>query len=305
MKEILLPLFKETDKYLPKDSDVLFLGTGSSVMYNLNSVLDYIKNVNPIIIGINGYFHGINCMKGICIRKELYRPDSNMDLIPECISDLDYEKLIPNIMQTNYFFQGESHDPIGRVRDIKERGSKFSNKLSENLKDNIFHCNIILHKEQIIDKGIHICYPNKSKFTKKAYGSLSNWNYDKAKGFNLFPLRKKYCCKLTKLKKNIEKQGIRMSLNDLFGEDGIHFEVRTGGEYILSWLHYNNIKTIAICGIYDLYKVNSTNLIRNWFWCKPERLIHRYMISHQSILVDLYRQVYGDRFVNLNLNATK
>lgn len=286
--------------YLPEGSSILFLGTGPSVVYNLSSIIAYIDTFNPIIIGINGYFKGLQTIKHIGSLKSVYsRKDVDISLIPNNILE-DYAKLIPDVLFTNYLLQGEKCKPDGSLRKKSERGDKYSNKMNEKLEDNLFHNNIIKMMDEIIDNNVYMCCANNyeknidGKRREIHYGQIDGLKYEKSKGFDLFPKEQEY------LYRDIFNLPVK-NLSSLFNGRETTFAPMHGGEYVLSWIHANSPSRVAICGIYDHFKQNSPDLIRNWFWCNPGRELPKNMLKTQSVIIDLYKKEYGDSFVDLNL----
>lgn len=299
--------FHTSDKYLPPGSDVLLFGTGSSVVYNSIAVLDYIEKVRPIIIGINGYLHGILSLAGKDLRKEVYRSDADMSKVCECITADVVDMLRPHIVFSNYLLQGEKHFPDGKRKDKKLRGPRGSKIIQEPLKDNLFHVNVASHRDYMERNGVYVNCPHRVMNDKKEltyYGEFDKWKYHRYKKFHLYPprthSRKKFLF-IDEYLKDIQSP----SLDNLYGDDGISFWPMHGGEYYLSWLHYNQIRSLAISGLNDRYKCRSKKLTRNWFWCKPKRILPKNMLRTQSFIIERYKLEYGERFVDLNLHEEK
>lgn len=297
--------FKTCVNYLPPNSDVLLLGTGPSIIYNLNCLLEYIKTKQPILIGINGYLKGIRTISELDLHSEYYRNDVDMSKIPHRAS---LDSLLPHVMFTNYLLQGEKYNPSGKLQDKKIRGDKFSPVLTESKKDNLFYMNFLSQEHTIKNNGIYVHQPNNpkrmidGKIRKIYYGNIDSWNYNRQKKIDLFPDvdSKSAGLDIYKLTK-----GRDLKLCDLFDDSGIKFSVSHGGEYLLSWVGYNKPRSVAVCGIYDKFKGKSDHLICNWFWCKPSRLLPKNMIPNQQVIVDLFKKEYGSNFVDLNLKEEK
>lgn len=295
------PAFSSSQKYLPDKCNVLLLGTGPSIIYNYNILIEYIKKNNPIIIGINGFLKGIYDVCAIDnLHSEYHRSDVDKNLFPHKINS----PIIPNIMFSNYLLQGEKCYPDGTEVPNKKRGDRYSPSLTENYSDNLFCCNFLSQKNNIIDNQIYVQCPNNptkiidGKHLRLYYGNIQHWQYDRSKRFDIFPSPGSFnIYDLSKQKS--------LRLEDLFNDTGIRFSVLHGGEYLLSWIAYNQPNTIAICGLYDQFKQNSKTLIRNWFWCNPKRILPKNIIPSQRIIIDLFKKEYGTGFVDLNLQDKK
>ena len=309
MKDVEFPLFQTHDAYLPPGSNILLLGTGPSIIYNLRELVRYIREVDPIIISINGYLNGILSLKHQNLHEEFYRDDVDMNLIYNAMTEDVFESILPNVMFSNYLLQGEKFRPDGRKQKKPGSGSKYSPDLTEKLENNLFHCNVATHVPFMKNRGIYVQYAKNARVHRAGnvirnyyYGSLEDYKYDRAKSFDLYPP-----LELEGRHRNLFSlnKSIKLRLNRLYDEHGVRFLPRHGGEYYLSWLYYNQIDTLAICGVFDKFKSRCSKLIRSWFWCRPGRVIPKKMISSQMAIIDLYRHEFHDRFVDLNLKEIK
>jgi len=294
-------MFHKSDTYLPPRSDILLIGTGASVLYNMNMLIKYILRKNPIIIGINGYLHGILSLIGKDIRVTAERPDVDMTLLPQQINDF-VTTLRPHVIFSNLLLQGEIHEPGGthRGRTELKTYTKWSPIRKEPRGRNLFYVFIGKHKKYIKKHQIYINCPSPAKIPETEntayFGSTKKWAYKRSKTFQILPsdpvLYKRDYSYISEH---------RYKLHDLYREDGIQFNPIHGGAYYLSWLFQNNIKSLAICGICDQFKQRSDIPIRNWFWQRPARILPKRMIPSQQYIVNLYQEYFADNFVNLNL----
>lgn len=252
--------------------NILIMGTGPSIFYNINKVKEYIKEMNPFIIGINGYLFGLRKMQN-----EVGNISS----------------LFPNLL-ISFLTHKEKFTPNG---ERKRFGEKYD----------LFRHFIFKQKKYIISNNIILLCPNnKSLKYKKEYGQAKWVNYSNYCEFPVWPRNYK------KNKINFKFGDKVKYPNDFFCDGYITFKVNHGGEYVLAWVHSCTPSSIAYCGLSDfpasLMTVKERKpshdaiyLRRGWFWSSYNKLAPRRMKTTQPKMLRMLSSYYGEKLVNLNL----
>ena len=274
--------------YQGKSHDnILIIGTGPSVFYNMAKIKDYCKQYNPTIIGVNGVLHGLLSIQG----KEYQTKDPNgNDILVDC---KDIESVIPHILFS--FLLRKDKNTVDGVRIKKDK-----DRLKKDC--DLFKAFILKHKKQILEKNISLLCPDNSsrrivkkrkKYGFKQYGHVK-WNYKKSFVFAVHP-------RGYKGKKSSHPLGKICSVKDIFDKE-IKFKAGHGGEYLLAWGLGQKPKTIAIVGICDFPNKIFDRMKRGWFWLDRVREMPPKMSRKQSKLINFIKSYYGNNFHDLNLS---
>ena len=274
--------------YPGKNHDnILIMGTGPSVFYNMSKVKTYCEKYNPTVIGVNGALHGILTIKDkIHHTKDL--DGNNIQL--DC---QDIDKTIPHILFT--FLLRKDKNTVSGERIINDKDRAVKNC-------DLFKYFILKHKKDIISRNITLLCPNdracKIIKKKKAYGyklyGQSNWSYKNSIKFVAFPSGyngKKGTYPLTSIK----------DVKDLY-DDEIKFKINHGGEYLLAWVVGQKPQAIAIVGMCDFPNKIYDRLRRGWFWLDRVRDMPPHMSRNQSKIIHFIKNHYGENFHDLNLS---
>jgi len=270
-----------------KHDNILIMGTGPSVFYNMAKVKAFCENTNPTIIGVNGALHGILSLRG----ETFQTTDPNGDDIFVDCSDID--SVIPHIL-FSFLLRRDKNTVDGiRILKDKDRATK---------KCDLFKNFILNHKKAIIDRDISLLCPDDRSFKivkkRKAYGykkyGQAKWSYSKSLEFAAFPSEykgKKGTCRLGDIK----------GVKDLYDKE-IKFKVGHGGEYLLAWAIGQQPKNIAIVGMCDFPNKVLDKLNRGWFWLDRVRDMPPKMSKSQSKIIEFIKSYYDANFHDLNFS---
>ena len=265
--------------------NLLIIGSGPSVFYNMRRLKKYINSVKPIIIGINGYLHGIRYLAG----KRYHETMPNGEMGKVSVGEI--RSLIPHVM-ISFCKRNDGYTSNGEQKKGRER---------KDADTDLFRHFIENHKRVITKNNIALMCPTQrtGKHVKHKHGRANQWGYENYFEFDLFPAKyTKATWKKFQLK-DVEK----LEPAALYDKGRIQFRPRHGGEYVLSWASSLNPKTIATCGLCD--NPNETNhiLLRGWFWLPRRRIMPKHMNTNQSRILDMFRRKWGDRYTNLNWSS--
>ncbi len=282
---------KISDIYHGKKHDnILIIGTGPSVFYNIAKVKSYCKKFDPTIVGVNGALHGI-----LTIKDQLYhtKDPNGKDVTVDC---RDIDCVLPHILFTFLLRKDKNTVSGRRIHKDKDRAS---------LSCDLFKHFILKHKRTIINRSITLLCPDdracKIVKKRKAYGyklyGQARWTYLNSLRFSPFPTGytgRKGTHPLPRITKP----------EDIY-DGNIKFKPGHGGEYLLAWVLGQKPKNIAIVGMCDFPNKILNKLRRGWFWLDRVREMPPKMSQIQSKIINFIKSSYNDNFYDLNFSPVK